>query len=563
MIVEPSSSRRAAFSRWAALVVAALLLFYALLILIESIIFLAGGRLQSTVVPVALAAAILFYLVVGRKSLKLERKALLAGLAAILLFSTAASLFSSYMIDLSWDGRDYQQRAIRRLAEGWNPVYTELQPADLYYNAWLNHYPRATWIASAALFTFTGNVEVGKVFNLLLMAAVFLAGLATLLLFPRLSVPSAVLLSLALAANPVSVYQSMSYYVDGQVSSIFILLGLLMLLALKRHDWAIWTALACAALVGLNIKFTGTVYVVTLLAALALVHWIVKPNLKAQLPLWAALAAGCLLGVFVVGFNPYVTNLMNYGHPFYPIYGSQELNQDYIVGQQMPSNFRNKSQLRKLYLSVFSRSQNTYNQKTGPLKNPFSVSLAEIKTFKQVDVRVGGWGPLFGAMLILAGGVLALALLEWKGKLWVPLGLIVLVFGTALLNPEVWWARYSPQLWLVPLVAAAAALFCSRRVIQAAGMALLAVSLINLSLVTGAYFTASFSATRQVRLTLEQLSQSGRPIEVYYGALDAVTTKLDEYNIPYPPMPSLESLHCPKELEPDNFYSGDCSKGFQ
>ncbi|HEX9027682.1 MAG TPA: hypothetical protein VF823_00825, partial [Anaerolineales bacterium] len=195
----------------------------------------------------------------------------------------------------------------------------------------------------------------------------------------------------------------------------------------------------------------------------------------------------------------------------------------------------------------------------GPLKNPFSVTIPEIKAFKQADVRVGGWGPLFGAMLLLAAGVLALALLEWKGKIFIPLALIALVSGTALLNPEVWWARYSPQLWLVPLVAVGAALFCRRRFIQAGGAILLAVTLINLSLVTGAYFTAGFSATRQVRATLEQLSQSGKPIEIYYGALDAVTTKLDEYHIPYQVVPSPQSLPCPKELEPGNFYSGNCS----
>jgi hypothetical protein len=89
---------------------------------------------------------------------------------------------------------------------GWNPIYAELQPLDVYDNVWLNHYPKEPWIAAASVARLTGDIEAGKAFNHLLAAAVFLIALSYLLPKMQLKYWQAGLLALFLAANPVSMY---------------------------------------------------------------------------------------------------------------------------------------------------------------------------------------------------------------------------------------------------------------------------------------------------------------------------------------------------------------------
>jgi hypothetical protein len=98
-----------------------------------------------------------------------------------------------------------------------------LEPVDTYYNQWLDHYPKAPWIFGAVIYNLTGNIETGKVMHFMLMLAVFLSTysfISSIPLHPWLCL----LISGLLAVNPVSLSQSLSYYIDGLVSSLFILL---------------------------------------------------------------------------------------------------------------------------------------------------------------------------------------------------------------------------------------------------------------------------------------------------------------------------------------------------
>ncbi len=86
-------------------------------------------------------------------------------------------IYAYFSIDLSTDGLAYHQPAIRRIASGFNPIY------DGYMN--LGHlpdvrsdqatyFPKALWYFSAAASAAFGDIQIGKVYNpLLILAALF------------------------------------------------------------------------------------------------------------------------------------------------------------------------------------------------------------------------------------------------------------------------------------------------------------------------------------------------------------------------------------------------------
>ncbi len=164
----------------------------------------------------------------------------------------------------------------------------------------------------------------------------------------------------------------------------------------------------------------------------------------------------------MAGWQPYVTNTLRYGHPFYPIYGPPiygapingitAFNKEFVLQNQMPPDFETLGWPEKLYRSIFSPSSSQVGVDSGPLKFPLRVSRPEVTAFARPDVRVSGWGPLFGATLVVALAGLALLLFVSRKFTLRTLALLGLVAGTTLLNSEAWWARYSPQLWLLPVI---------------------------------------------------------------------------------------------------------------
>lgn len=549
------------------LVGATILVFYAALLVVQAGTLLAGASLHNAGTLLAAALALGYFWLVGMRLYHLPVKSMLVGFAGLMVIAVVCGLVAAYYFDLSWDGRDYQQKAIRQLAGGWNPVYVEIQPSDMYDNAWLNHYPKGPWIAAASVVKVTGGIESGKIFNLLLIVAVFLISLSAFWSYTRLRFWQMLLLSLFLAANPVSTSQSLSYYVDGQVSSLLILMGLCLLLCLKSADFGHLAALAAVIMLGLNVKFTGTAYTLLLLAVIVLITVFAGQFGKltyARKTIWMTVFFGLLLGLLVVGYQPYVTNTLHYGHPFYPIYGSRTFNKEFVIQGQAPPDFETLGWSEKLYRSIFSPSSSQMGVDSGPLKFPLRVSRPEVTAFARPDVRVSGWGPLFGATLVVALAGLALLLFVSRKFTLRTLALLGLVAGTTLLNSEAWWARYSPQLWLLPVIVLGALWLAddrraARGWLKIIGAILSILMIANLVLVSGAYLAYNTLSSRRLHATLADLRQSSEEVMLYYGPLEAVGMRLQDYGIPYRWVERRDELACPRELEVQVFYSPlDC-----
>lgn len=556
-------------SRWSLSLAATLLFFYVGIVAINDVALFAGGTLLSWSVPLALLLALVVYSLVSLRRAPAQHPSgaaptqetpwrlsrWLLGLLVLALVLGLSVWLANSFFDLSWDGRDYQQRAIAALAQGWNPVYQERLPTNIYYNAELNAYPKAQWIAAAATYRLTGEIETGKAFNLLLMAAVFFASFAFFADFPRVRGWQAALLSLALAANPVSLNQSLNYYVDGQVSSAFLLVLLLLLLSARHPDALTLGALGCAVVLGLNLKFTGSAYVGLLCVAFVLVLWIRRHSLKPLKGLVITLTASAVVGLFFFGFDPYVTNTLRYGHPLYPLYGNSPFNQEYLVGSQMPADFQARSAVDKLFFAITLPPQNdSAALHGGPALVP-PLDEHTLAAYGSPDVRIAGWGPLFGLLLVIgAASWLGLLIANWRLGLAV-LGLDLLVVLVSLPNSELWWARYTPQLWLLPLAVAAALLFTRRPASRAWGTLVTLVALANLALIATPYVTINWEHTASMRATLEELGRTGQEVLVYYQPFEGTAIKLQQYGVNYRTVASPRALPCPQTLAPGVYYS--------
>jgi hypothetical protein len=409
--------------------------------------FWLGASISALPMLVGLLTAILVVLWGARKFFYSQRW-LAAGLQLLLLVGIflPSWYISRKVYDTSSDGQAYHAAGILHLVQGWNPVYNEPVSSETnFQEQYVNDYPKGAWIQAASLIKITGDFEDGKLFNFFLLAAGCFLSFSALLGIQGLSLEAAIILAFLIGVNPVSFLQLISYYVDGQVFSLVIAMMATMVLWGKRRERFLLVLLAAIIILIVNLKTTGLALTVTIGGAIAL-YLFVKTRLK-SLPV--VFAASIPVAMLVIGYNPYVTNTLRHGNPFYPITGTS-LKENPVIYYQTPLNFRDKSAPERLAISLFSRSQ--YGVEPTQLKIPFTIQTDELLLYKVADVRVEGFGPFFSGTLLL--GVVLLVwiwIVQLPGR-FVGSGLFLVFVLSSLINPAGWWARFAPQTWLLPIL---------------------------------------------------------------------------------------------------------------
>ncbi len=229
---------------------------------------------------------------------------------------TAGFWFSKAYVDQSWDGTAYHQEAILQMVDGWSDFPDKL-PASVPYRNQIDTYPKAAWVISASIYSATSSLEGAKLLHVVLFACAFLFLFGALLQTSHVSSGGALLIAATAALNPVVIYQSLSFYVDGQLSSLLtalVGLVLLMLAGVRRNQLLL---LAALIVLMINTKQTGVVYAgILTMALLALVYFNQREWFRRTM--FAAVIGG-LLGLGVFGYTTYVNNTINQGNPVYPI----------------------------------------------------------------------------------------------------------------------------------------------------------------------------------------------------------------------------------------------------
>ena len=434
-----------------------------------------------------------------------DRRVWLPAMLGLLAVSLLGSFALEWLYDFSGDGQEYHLPGILALAQGWNPFHSsrlaEWNPgfeAGVTSGIYIQHYAKGAWLLAAATFRGTGLLEGAKIWNLLYPLAVLLVAQALLRRMGLARVWSWGL-ALAVAANPVGVYQLPSFYVDGQLASLFTLALLFSLDYLRqpaRHT-LLFTAVSLVLLA--NIKFTGLVYAIFMVLGLAGGAWLW--NRRVGLRSYVLMAGMALLvAVMGVGYQPYMTNMLQQGNPFYPAVGREDGRN--VQWRSAPPEFLAMNRVEKLADSLGSRSSGSSGMPVW--KIPFSLEKQELYAFFTTDVRYGGFGPWFGGILLLT--LMGLPWMLRGPASGLVAGVSLLVIMTGLLNPEAWWARLSPQFWLVPPILVVIAVLNRATWLRRVASVVLIVLLVNTLLVGAVNWGRAIQKNLVFRDQLAQLS---------------------------------------------------------
>ncbi len=444
----------------------------------------------------------------------------------ILLISCWA--IAGHFYDVSFDGQWYHQGAIHLLMNGFNPIYQ--QAPDNYPGAlFIGHYPGAFETISAVIGVFTQHIEDGKLLNIFLMVTTFILIFPIIVdVFPEVSRRYALVIAFLVALNPISIYQSLSYYVDGASASLLAMLVFLLILAYKKMDRPLLLIITGVIVLIVNIKFFNLVYAAILISGFIAICIYNNTSSRLHYLLIISLLVGILSGA-----HPYITNFIDHGTPFYPVNG---ISQDMIAGD-MPPNLAGKNSLEQLILSVFSRSD--FHKTDAVFKIPFTVTADEIGSFYTTDARAGGFGPLFSGVVLLSILIVVLLLTvrssdaDQISRVIILVCLLLLI--TVVINPGGWWARYVPQLWLIPLLLLLSAQNRFSSKLKIINYVLILVLLLNICMVAYSYYSYQLDITEKINRQISDIKSltQDRPASLYCGIFIAVQDRYKEQGIDY------------------------------
>jgi hypothetical protein len=423
-----------------------LFLFYAGIIVVPQLMLLAGISIQSFYIFPILGCVISISWYFYNNYLNLESKITYIG---ILFFSSILALFcfiwAGSFFDTSFDGNWYHQDAMYLLEDGWKPLYKTLTESETSYSQkYLNHFPIASWVSGAFIYTLSGNIECAKGINLMLIFSILGT---SFFLYTRLlnnNSPFAFGLALVTAANPILLLNLGNTYADGQVAASFAFIVVFGLLYFKdKNIWlGVLTLLAAAILA--NLKFTSAIYAFILVSAGLIYLIFIK-----YYSFIKALYIGIVWGIFtygILGLSPYINNLVQKGHPFYPVSEGSEkfFNRTAIY----PANFLGKSQVHNFFFSLYAEPIWSRNPIEAKIKRPLDPIW--LKTYENGMPELAAFGPLSAEIFTLL-----LPLFVWimfkvnKKERTVYLVFILAIFTSIFINPEAWVLRYVPQFWLL------------------------------------------------------------------------------------------------------------------
>jgi hypothetical protein len=303
-----------------------------------------------------------------------------------------------------------------------------------------------------------------------------------------------------------------------------------------------------AAILCINTKFTGLVYLVFVFAAGGL--WCLLRRRQWILAYcgWAVLAL--LLGALVFGYNPYVTNTIYRRQPFYPILGSTDFPVkisplgDVNERWETPKNMAGRGRLVHFLYAIFGRPGNQpYPSATNgkpelnaQLMWPFTARPADLHYYNYQETRVAGFGPFFSGALLISLALAAWLLIQSKSSRLALMLTALTIVASLQISIDLWWPRLGPQLWLLPILPAIFVFWNARssRMMMGTASLLTLLLLVNALIVAGVHLTWETKSSLKLRQQLTQMRQSGKEIEICFNKFTrSGEERLKAWGIPY------------------------------
>ena len=403
---------------------------------------------------VVVLAAVIF---LQRKKLGVGDYIVFFGLMAL------CHLYAYCAMDLSTDGLAYHQPAVRRIADGFNPIVDGYMILGRIPDMWgdqATYFPKALWYFSASVTAALGDIQFGKVYGLLLILA------SLFFVLDALKKESLTLRAVWAAAclNPVALSQIPQDLADGALASLVTISLFYAWLFFTGRPVSRFQHVFCTVALAMLfcVKTSGFGFGGIVLFFIAL-HSLVKTYRdNPALAVAARLAAACktavrqgirtggpvLLLVLVWGFSPYATNIMDGKNIFYPIVsdGSERSGFVQIDTERGAKAVYPDADNRVTRLLCSITSHTMLGKLEAKVKSPLDMTLEDWSVFgKSYHVRAAGLGPLFYLLLLLS--VPALCMARFRGNGWLLCTLLTLIF----VQPYSWLMRFAPFLWILPL----------------------------------------------------------------------------------------------------------------
>lgn len=423
------------------------------ILIIASLQFIFGGHITAYTLPIS----IFLSLAVGFFWLLKQKHPLIFIPLVVLVLSLLfyGYYISNFFLDFSYDGQAYHTPGAILLSHGWNPFYypdffsylkriPHILPSYIFAkDNWLLYaysYPHAfeNLIASAMLFF--RQPLINPIFYMgVFLSALFLASLRVLNNF---NLPNLIriVLAVAITLNPILDVQFSSACVDGILTYALTIIILYTIDYILNEDLLSLIIAALTTLLLINIKYTGLVFAVFFSIGFCL--YFIKNKSWKQLKIYTlTMGLSCIIGFAIIGYQPYITNITQHNfNIFYPTIAKEKSSIDTqrAIEGTIPADFLAKNRFKKFFLSIFAKRING-NDDHPIIQFPYTGG------FNTANARYGGFGPIFGLEFCLA--LLFLFFVRNRVILYTCILMLISVF----IIEEAWWARYVPQIWLIPL----------------------------------------------------------------------------------------------------------------
>lgn len=458
------------------------------------------------IIAVGLTSSSLYLLM----NLMVKKKALLYFPVVMLLAGSClffAIAITEQFYDLDYDSQWYHLETVIALNNGWNPVRHKLtvrSDPDISSQDILLSYPKAQEIVEAVIYRFTGKIEAGKSFNVMTILMAFGFTLSAFLKLKGLNPLLSLIGSLLLIANPITLIQYLSAYVDGSIYNLLLsLLALLLLFYVTHKNQLILAIILCTTILWVT-KLTAILYVTVCFVTFLIYCWYNEKILLFFKSIQAYLIAA-VLALLLLGFHPYVTNLIWYGNPLYA--GGRSTNSYFYTNA--PESLYYLHPIQRFIISIFSKPEILRGEhKTHQLKLPFTIASDELPHLIN-DNTVSGFGSLFSGIFILSI-IGTLLMIKSTHRAFIKGGVLLflaVLFVSSALFPASNYARFITPFWIFPSLVAIYSLSEKKVLPNALGIVLILVIIANNYLISREYVSYNVNGTKEVKAELTALKE--------------------------------------------------------
>lgn len=472
----------------------------------------------------------------------IDWKFLLAGiLSAITIFFVVKNISENYY-DVSWDGQAYQIEAVVKMIEGWNPLKGQLDNSVKSENIYINHYPRGVWYSSFSIYLVTDNIESGKLFNYLWFVISLCLASVALNQFFKINFFISLFIAFLASANPVLIYQSASNYIDGQIAAG--ILSFLILSIFIYFEGGFGSVLLLIITISLlvNYKFSMPFYLIVLSAGVILIFLVYK-NRNAVRKYLMATTFGFIFGIVILGYSPYITNIIQFQNPIYPLSDKTKSEITKAIEEAIqPSSFKNMNRFERLFQSIFSKAIWSQSPLNNELKFPGTYSYQEKTNYEIADGAMAGFGPYFSLTFLICLLVFPITYFYNKKIFFLASTSIFLILLSVFISRIGWYARYAPQFYLICIIISTSLFLIKKWWVFLIGCFCLFSLFKNDDMIYRIYYTHQRKITHQVNSKLNELAMRKDFVKVYFGPFNSNRERFREEKIKFTEVKSISEL---------------------